>query len=494
MAGTREGLFEQLDAWVDEPTGKPICVLTGGAGTGKSTIAVEFAHRLHERSNSPLGASFFFVRGVEDLISTRLFFPTLAYQLAYSQDTLYPLIVDAARKHLKMGAHQQMKYEAENLIHVPLCDANPEHPPIFLVVDAVDECTENAATDVPEMLRLLIACVKEVGFPLRLFLTSRPADHVEYALSSGAKDDLHTISLHDLPADSVRRDISVFIKHQMKQIPNAESVLNDDVIERIAQRADGLFVYAQTAMNFLAESPDFIDERIQTLLSEKEREVALGPLYDLYLTVLESAFAKTELDHPTFRQTIQAVLGCIALLRDAISPLALESLTGISVRDSSIILHRLRSVLLFDRRKPDEPFRTLHATFPQLLLDRKRCTNKLFFVDAKRESARLSDGCFRVLLALERNPLGLPQSTAASEVPDLEERVGERIPSHVQYASAHWAAHVAQSPDNQEELFAHVQGFANKSLLVWIETLAWMGRLDLVDGMLKTTINWWKVR
>ena len=51
--GTRERVFEALAKWeegtVAEECPQPVCVLVGEAGTGKSTIASEFAKRLQAR-------------------------------------------------------------------------------------------------------------------------------------------------------------------------------------------------------------------------------------------------------------------------------------------------------------------------------------------------------------------------------------------------------------------------------------------------------------
>ena len=69
---------------------------------------------ISDEEEKDYGASFFFVSGVEDLDSTRLVFPTLAYQLAQSLDVLRPHIVNAAHEHRKRlgGKTQQMKHEA----------------------------------------------------------------------------------------------------------------------------------------------------------------------------------------------------------------------------------------------------------------------------------------------------------------------------------------------------------------------------------------------
>ncbi|KAI0742092.1 hypothetical protein C8Q80DRAFT_1197930 [Daedaleopsis nitida] len=495
VEGTRMELFERIDSWVEGRTpGKAVCLLSGGAGTGKSTIASEFARRLHDAHD--LGASFFFVRGVEDLASTRLFFPTMAYQLAQCQDEVRPHIIAAAREHLKHGRHQQMKYEAENLVRRPLRAVGKQHQAVFIVVDALDECVEDTSEHVLKMLELLMACVRDAPFPLRVFFTSRPEHLVENTLSSSRSPaGVHTISLHDLSPESVKRDISLLLREHISRMAGSSSLLQErpEVVDRLVQRADGLFIYARTAINFLATYPDDLEERVDMLLSEdsEERAIALGPLHDLYLTVLESAFPPKVLERQDkLRARVETTLGCIALLRDYVSPRVLEALTHIPTKETKSVLYHLRAVVLFNPDNLDEVFRPMHGTFVQFLIDSSRCTNRLYFVDARRHHARLAEGCLRTLLYLMKNICNLDNpAVLKAEIPDLRERVRVHVPQHVQYACVHWAAHLSKG-EKSGQLGALLAEFASTKMLVWMETLGYMGRLDMADGALSSARDW----
>ncbi|PIL29470.1 hypothetical protein GSI_08412 [Ganoderma sinense ZZ0214-1] len=454
LPGTRSKLFLELDAWVEGRTdlsGKPICVLTGGVGTGKSTIASEFARRLDDCGS--YGAS---------LSSTRLFFPTVAYQLAYSQNALRKPIVNAAREHLKRGKHQQIKYEGANLVEKPVSQVDGGHPPVFLIVDAVDECTDHTAELVPKLLRILMSCVQHAPFPLRVFLTSRPEHVVEHALSKNTAD-VHKISLHNLSPSSVTRDISLFLRDRLSQSPPGSALLDKQLparprqTARLAQRADGLFVYTRTAM-------DFLDSYLAQLLDDGAAvpDVPLGPLDDLYLAVLETAFPPV---HMELRARVEAVL-------------------GMSCADSVSVLYQLRAVVLFDREneRGDEAFRLGHASFPQFL------------------HARLALGCLRVLMSLERNVVRLGDLTVPmGDVPDLAEWVGEHVPPHVRHACVHWGAHLAKAEKAEKaerektgdwELGRALGEFAAGRMLAWVETVGYLGRLDVAMGALASARDW----
>ena len=195
--GTRERVFEVLEEWEQEQVARrstkerlpdvsegrtaskvrarPVCVLVGHAGTGKSAIASEFAERLEQHGR--LGASFFFNRGVKDLNSPSKVSATNAMQLLRSQSALRIPVVEAARGHVSSVTLQQLENEYEDLLSKPLATLHPDHPPIFVVVDALDECTEDGPQLVPHLLLLLLSCAARPDSPLRLSLTSRPEPH-----------------------------------------------------------------------------------------------------------------------------------------------------------------------------------------------------------------------------------------------------------------------------------------------------------------------------
>ncbi|PIL29477.1 hypothetical protein GSI_08419 [Ganoderma sinense ZZ0214-1] len=510
LEGTRSGLFAELEKWVGgELPNKSICVLSGGAGTGKSTVASELAKRLDTRYGK-LGASFFFARGVTDLDTTRVFFPTIAYQLAHSQwtkGTLRQPIIDAARVHLAQGRTQAMEYEAPALLHGPLEFADKKTP-IFVVVDALDECTQEAFKLVPEMLRLLMASTDHG--PLRIFLTFRPDQLVEYNLQSSQWSNIiHTISI-DTFSDDSSRDVAVFIKVRLNKIAHGPDLLRrrPEVADSLAARAQGLFIYARTAMDFLETYPGTLDEGVDVLLSGEEG-VALGALDQLYLTVLANAFPPEHLQVLALRARVQSVLACIALLRHPMTPRVLESLTSltrhpITCGDTDEVLDRLRSVVVFKRDAPDEVFRPMHATFPQFLVDDARCTNDLYLVQPRRQHARLAEACLRALLSLERNMCKLDDAAlvaSVGDVADLQDRLAEHVPQHVQYACVHWAAHLREACrpgehpagkgcfcGNLVELLRSV--VSPEKMLRWMETLAFMGRVDGALDALAEARNW----
>ena len=504
LEGTRSDLFAELEKWTDDSlSNKSVCVLTGGAGTGKSTVASELARRLDRRYGT-LGASFFFTRGVTNLDSTRVFFPTIAYQLAHwHKDTLRQPIINTARNHLEKGRTQAMVYEAPALLHTPLEFAD-KRSPIFVVIDALDECTQEAYKLMPEMLNLLMASTQHG--PIRIFLTFRPDQLIENKLlSSQWSEIVHTISI-DTFSEDASRDVTAFIRVRLYEMIQGPEFLRrrSEVAAQLAARAQGWFTYARVAMDFLETYPGTLEEGVDVLLSKEG--VTFETLDQLYLAVLVTAFPS---DHMKFARPlarVQSVLACIALLRNPTTPRTLESLTSvtrtpITYQDMDCVLDRLRSVVVFRRDAPDEVFRPMHPTFPQFLVDGARCTNPQFLVHPPRHHAHLAEACLKALLSLRKNMCQLddPAQTFVGDIIDLQDRLATFVQQHVQYACVHWAAHLREACRPQEHieqacscrtLVDLLQQFVSRKMLQWVEMLALMGNVGHAMNDLTAARNW----
>ncbi|KAH9912099.1 uncharacterized protein BXZ73DRAFT_107645 [Epithele typhae] len=506
LEGTREDLFTSLIAWArgdDANTAeKSVCILSGAAGSGKSTIAVELARRL---DSGDLGASFFFATGDAERSSTRLFFPTIAYQVAKSQPNICRFIVKAVSKHLEGGQHQQLQYEATNLLKNPLSSVERHHPTVILVVDALDECAEPIDhKQFGVMMNLLVSCAAEAPFPVKILFTSRPKDIVEDTITTsvGSSAKIHNLDLNDRSRESMDRDVKILIRHELKTAYPGRDLLEgrDELVDRLVEGSEGSMLYGATASGFLTQKPDYIDERARHILSSPERARYLGPLYDLYLKVLEKEYPEEDLkEDPTTWRHLKRVLGALALLRDRLSPVDLEPLLDIRVKDSTSVLSNLRSVILYKRGDVNEPFRPIHSSFVHFLLENNfkeyvfRGHDKIryYHINSTREHTRIAAGCLRILGSsdLRRNPLNVDSGTRRSNVADVNKRVEEEIPRHVRYACLHWVDHLEQSEWYPEVVKASMR-LTERTLYTWVETMAWMRRLDAALSELEGVSRW----
>ncbi|KAI0702125.1 hypothetical protein C8Q76DRAFT_824890 [Earliella scabrosa] len=440
LEGTRENVMKNLYAWAEKSSKagaeERVFALIGAAGMGKSTIASEFCQHLD--SKGVLGASFFFTRGLQGPNSYGSFFNSIAFQLATLQaDTFHDLIVSAARKHQNDGAgavQQHMELACKELVRAPLLElANSgSYPLIFIVVDALDECTSDNPETIPELLQLLLSCAEDPTSPLRIFLTSRPEpEPIRRTLDSLSFVSRRTFN--DIGEwDTINSDIKAVIREKLTKHPTTLTWSNSDptILERLVERSQGVFVYASTAAEFLVGQGKFgtlaLDRTLNRLLSDDSSTgISLPHLEQLYLTILETAFPKQTMS-PDLHERIPLVLGVVAVWRDLIRLRRLEVLTDISCKDSLSILLQLQAVVLWNSNEDDPWFLIMHTTFRDFLLDpekTKALPRPEFHVDAAQAHATLALGCMRLgLYYVEKYmPELLEESSEMLELHKLED-------------------------------------------------------------------------
>jgi hypothetical protein len=172
MLGTRETLQREIWSWVDDPTSECFFWLSGIAGEGKSTIAMTIAEGLQREKR--LGASFCFERDHHERGNASLFFSTIAAQLTRVIDGLDLLIVELLDG--EPGRYDKApEYQFKSLLEAPLQNLSQNRSPsgttIVIVIDALDECVEDQARKIIELLARLD---QHPPFKIKMLLTSRP--------------------------------------------------------------------------------------------------------------------------------------------------------------------------------------------------------------------------------------------------------------------------------------------------------------------------------
>jgi hypothetical protein len=110
--------------------------------------------------------------------------------------------------------------------------------PMFIILDAIDECPNNAGTPSPrENVRELVEWLSELHHPhLSICVTSRPESGIETVLLPLAS---HTVSLHG--ESGQKEDIINYIKWFINSDPKTRKWRQEDkelVIEKLLERAD----------------------------------------------------------------------------------------------------------------------------------------------------------------------------------------------------------------------------------------------------------------
>ncbi|KAJ2924289.1 hypothetical protein H1R20_g12806, partial [Candolleomyces eurysporus] len=172
--GTRVKLLAGIGRWMSDTaldgpeTGKPIYVLDGIAGIGKSTVAKTVAKRADDINS--LGASFFFSRDHAERQHADNFVHTITHQLACCNLSYGEAIATAIDNH-PGSLHKVMPEQFSTLVAEPLCNMLKQRAtPLIFVFDALDECVEHDALDV---LSLIIHSLSPLP-KVKIFLTARP--------------------------------------------------------------------------------------------------------------------------------------------------------------------------------------------------------------------------------------------------------------------------------------------------------------------------------
>ncbi|KAF4563160.1 hypothetical protein EYR36_003599 [Pleurotus pulmonarius] len=487
LAGTRVAVMEEVERWGTTACGERVFWLRGAAGTGKSTIAKSVAAKF--RRANRLGASFFFVQGVQDLGDTRLLITTLACHLARADGPVGAAIRNAARRYFaaQTPGEKNSASQFDDLLLKPLRNVDRQAEPIIVVIDAVDEASDRIAV-VANLGRLTRQLVT-LPINIKLFVTSRPDPQIEAVLSGAS-----LLILHDIEKTILDHDIKLYIEYAFREIQDSKKAFQytPEDVQSLVSHSGGLFIYVSTAIKLLKDSID-PSKALQDLFSRQSDHM----LDELYLQVLERAFGGHDWDSDTCGNKDawderSRILGTIVLSQDRHSCSTLASLldkTTEAIRDA---LSHLGAVILVPQ-DDDLPVRILHASFTDFIVDATRCTNPHFALTITEHHSFLAEECIHHMnRLLEENPCRISDPYALnSEVLDLDERIDQFLPSYLQYASRSWAYHLSLSRYSAS-LKEQLRVFCKIHLLEWLEVMSLFGRVDLATAHLDTAFNWIK--
>ena len=163
---------------------------------------------------------------------------SLLFQLSTCSDAFCDILSGLYVTHDK-GARQPIDRELTQCLKEML--AVPNQGPIYLIMDALDECPDTF--DIPsareEVLNLIQDLVRLRLPNLRICITSRPEDGISEALKPLASQ---IISLQDELGQ--RKDIGNFVGsvvHSDKRMKGWREMDKEYVIEKLSERAGGMY-------------------------------------------------------------------------------------------------------------------------------------------------------------------------------------------------------------------------------------------------------------
>ncbi|KND87332.1 Vegetative incompatibility protein HET-E-1 [Tolypocladium ophioglossoides CBS 100239] len=481
LPNTRIELLDQIIEWAENSRAESIFWLNGMAGTGKSTISRTIAKSFDGTGN--LGASFFFKRGEGDRGNSSKLFTTIAAQLAASRPAIAPHIKNAIDSDSAIG-NKGLRQQFDKLILQPLSKVSPNAGKAgctVILIDALDEC------ELEDEVKLIIDLFGRAKSPgLRIFVTSRP----ELPIRLGFHDiecKHHDVTLHEIPAPVIERDLSVFFQHKLATI-RAEynvSVSEDGQlpadwpgksnIQCLITMAIPLFIFAATVCRFLADrrcgNPD---EQLQEVMRyrTKSQESQLDATYLPVLNKLVVGFPSKKRDKVL--QQFRAIVGSIIILASPLSITALAQILSIPQGAIDSQLGMLHAVLSIPQ-SAKSPVRLLHLSFRDFLLDPEKQGENLFWVDETLAHSKMATNCLRILKEFLRADIcGLRPSGMEGSTIDRQ-KIDAYIPAEVQYACLNWVFHLRGAQNHVGDC-GESSLFLKHHFLHWIEALSLMRR------------------
>lgn len=479
LDSTRLEIRREIMNWLLSEPKENVLWVYGVAGSGKSTVMMSIAEYL--RSLHRLGAFLFFERSKSDPSSI---FRTLAYQLA----SFDPFIATSVNKVVEADngiATASAGRQFDQLIKTPLIESEKDvDGPIVIILDALDECgTPEARRNMLQLLRYGLPQLP----PKYLFLiTSRREPDIDLALS----DNPTTIRMElNFATADTRRDVRFYLNHELRLAIEYVGITVpstwpwDAHLGRLAEMADGLFVWASTVVRIVQRS----DNPFQKLQELSEGSHHLRGMDELYATALRTSGISWE--EESSRERFSLVVSLLLLNRAPISDDMIDVLLGFSdAKPSYLVLSKLRSILVYAK---GEPIRFFHSSLIDYLTSPNRRHDPWFINIPTTEH----DVVIRCLITMEDSlsfNIGDIDSSFTGNIKIDEEKLREIIPPHLRYACLCWAGHLARARFSTQ-LMEKLSSFVLQRLLWWFEVMSLLKRFSDVSMVLESASRWTSV-
>ncbi|RPB19124.1 hypothetical protein L211DRAFT_771959, partial [Terfezia boudieri ATCC MYA-4762] len=366
LPDTRVDLRQQIMNWFENPKGECIFWLNGMAGTGKSTISRTVAWDLAEKKR--LAASFFFSRGRGDISHAGQFFTTIAAQLARSLPALRPLISKAIEENFEIE-NQVFSEQWKHLILNPLKNAPAQSIQLVVVIDALDECDNK--DDIQLILKLLAQAKCLETIRLRVFVTSRPETPILLGFRNLPGEAYQDFVLHNIPLSTVNQDISAYFRKKLSLVKSEPGLSStpwpdEPTIQRLVEKAAGLFIYAATIYRFIRDDYNSPEEQLSVILEEDHDIHPQSPtkhLDEMYTKLLQYSLIGNQDGHVAdgLTRRFRRIVGSIIIMFDVMPAKEIAKLLRLPTISKT--LASLRSVLNVPEEDLDRILRFLEQDF-----------------------------------------------------------------------------------------------------------------------------------
>ncbi|KAG9092213.1 hypothetical protein FS749_015913 [Ceratobasidium sp. UAMH 11750] len=471
MPDTRVTVIDDIATWIQESNrGRQLAWVHGLAGLGKSSIATSVCKQLDERDR--LATSFFCKRDNPELRDPHRVLTSIAYRLALRWKPYGEAVVAVVKADPEVCS-QHVQPLCDALLVRPLkvaAESNRLDHVLTIVVDALDEC---GTIDTRKQLIMSLHSISQATPWLRVVVTSRPDPDIQECfgqLGSDCYTPFNVLGYDSLP------DIRTFIRTRLSDMERVDG-WPKDVVDLLSKRSSGLFIWAQTACEFVTRGPNPC-RRLHKVLAGAHLDDSSAQLDELYTTAIKAGVGSEEEDD------LADVLQCLGVIivTATRTPLSVPNLArllrGRIPQDTlDYVLQYLSSVLYVDEKRGDA-IRVSHPSFMDFITNRSR--SKELCVDLEQQNTILAECCLETMTSeLRFNICDLETSHLLNrDVPGLEARVRDAIGPHLDYSCVYWSGHLVAA--RKQRMDGPLRAFLfEPQLLYWIEALSLLGKLSV---------------
>jgi energy-coupling factor transporter ATP-binding protein EcfA2 len=482
LQDTRTKVIENILSWIDNPGNTNILLLTGVAGSGKSTIAHTVAQLCHAKKQ--LVTSFFFNRETNDRNNPRHLITTIATDLC-QRDARIASRISSAIEDDESLAGAPISRQFKELILQP-SEGLPIHQPLVILLDALDEGS-NA-----DLQRILSTNASHLPAYFRLVLTSRVYPELG---AMRQKSHVHSIELHIHEQDNLN-DIALFIPHRLRQVAEHHELEKgwpgQELVMSFEARAEGLFLWAATVCDYLRTRSNPTAELHKLVSTSPMSSTSAEAKMDgLYMKILEICDWSDE----EFVSDYRRLMGAAVATKIPLRLLVLDKLYAHTPLASNLVLRHLSPLLTGLSKGESYPVRFLHLSLREFLTQRAKdsAESSRYAIDEKEHSQILAYLCLRHMNCDLNN--NIPDvgyiAKDESETPGIPIGSLEMVPGELWYACVFWVQHVLDIvPPPTTAVLEQLREFLASKLTLWLEVVAMCGRYEGISSVLE----WVQVR
>lgn len=460
----------------------------GVVGCGKTVMAAFVTKYLREEAKAPVLAYHCTQQEDDEL---RYIICSLTYQLLQTKTELKDKFKDWSEERQATTLDKPSNKPA--VLAEFLCSSlQNSREQVFIILDGLDECEEDARSDLLVLFRNLISN----GALIKVFVSSRQRNDILQTLTSSetiaegpATEPVHRIPLFHIDMNPTQERDRILAKHlgdkPLRQIK--DSKVRERAIEQLAKRAGGSAIWLQMAMASLAGAKN--ESRIEKCLQFLETDPKLVDMYENLFKDAESATCND-------REILERALETLAVARRPMTIDELARAAHLDDVDSLVLLNEaaeeidfmslVRPFVVMLESSGDEKcprVRLVHQSLLELLLtarpsewdemaatkESKRVTDREKDQRRRDLNEKLMGRCVKYLLLgdLEDNLSDEDADTASTTAqegfdeepwdglgfsemfvePEAQKRTRTRAQiSHLhlyEYAASHWVSHFA---------------------------------------------------